>query len=90
MILKLPKSTFNSVKIHRGVQAFNSSEVTSGITGVHRAYSWLLPKHPTILLTDTTPASKISSAGQIRNCLRFHAPCTFCWFSQASRALPQM
>lgn len=55
MILKLPKWNFNSMKIRSWVQAFSSSEVTSGITGVHRAYSWLLPQlpeHPTILLTD--------------------------------------
>lgn len=55
MILNLPKRNFNSVKIHSGVQAFNSHEVTSGITGACRAYSWLLPqfpKHPNVLLTD--------------------------------------
>lgn len=62
MILKLPKWNFNSMKIHSWVQAFSSNEVTSGITGVHRAYSWLAP---------TAPRASNHSADRPPRALRF-------------------
>lgn len=55
------------MKIHHRPQAFNCSEVTSGVGGAHTGHSWLLTRvteHPTVLLPDQTC-----------NCFKYHAPC---------------